>query len=62
MMLNSKIKNWYEACREQVVNSKGSVYLNNPKNFNPNFNKKNDLNYENDCKDKKKSSKKFGLF
>ena len=25
MMLNSKIKNWYEACREQVVNSKGSV-------------------------------------
>ena len=30
MMINSKIKNWYDAMKNQVVHSKGSVYLNNP--------------------------------
>jgi hypothetical protein len=30
MMLNSKIKNWYDAMKDQVAHSKGSVYLNNP--------------------------------
>lgn len=56
MMTNSKIKNWYEAMREQVTNSKGQVYLNDPKCFNPNFNKKNDLDYDNDCKEKDKKA------
>lgn len=30
MMNNTKIRNWYEACKDQVVNSKGGFYLNNP--------------------------------
>ena len=58
MMLNSKIKNWYEACKDQVINSKGHVYLNNPMSFNPNFNKKSDLNYDDDCKNKDQKKKK----
>ena len=36
--------------------------LNNPRNFNPNFNKKSDLDYEKECKEKKKPVKRFGWF
>lgn len=61
MMKNSKIKNWYEAVREHVVHNKGQVYLNDPQAFNPKFNKKKDLNYEEDCKNLKKS-KRFVIF
>lgn len=29
-MNNSKIKNWYEAMRDQVENSQGAYFLNDP--------------------------------
>lgn len=59
MINNSKIKNWYEAMKEQVEQSKGSVLLNNP--F---YSVKHSMDNCNDkeIKQKKKATKRFYIF
>ena len=60
-MNNTAIKTWYDACQEEVENSRGSVFLSNPKAVIKKTKNNNDCDLSN-APNKPKSGKKFGIF
>ena len=58
IMNNTTIKTWYNACNEEVENSRGGVSFQTSSN-NKSGSKKSELSYSND---QPKKSKRFGIF
>lgn len=61
IMSNTQIKAWYDACRDEVENSRGAALLHNNKSSKKDGSKNySELGYSNN--DKPKKSKRFGIF